>query len=162
MTFLRTSAALLACFPLGSCSIVYPVKAYFLDGQLAFSNEDVGLDSRWCGVYQFNLLDGEGRRAWSFQRAIGRPVDRRCKDGSPLIYGKAPSGAEVDKPAEPLRTGTIYVIDGSASGRLEGAFTFYRGGGKLVVRNLPTDSEEVTAILNDSFWRNRQRRAAAK
>lgn len=151
MKGLRLATAILATLMLGSCSRVLPVKAFFLDGQVAFASEDVGLDSRWCDVYMFSLIDGEGRRVWSFQRLEGRPYNRRCKDNSPLVYGHEPSKAQVDKLAEPLKTGTIYVIEGSAAGRLEGAFTIYRGGGKLVIRNLPTDSDEVRAI-RERHW----------
>ena len=130
-TFLGTLAA---AGILSSCSADYPVNAVFLEGRLAF----VGAEKDWffgetgfCPRY-FSVRDESGKTVWRIENA----TDNVKCNIFPLFYGVVPEDWRPAVPAEPLKSGHLYIVNGAGGDQYHGAFR-YRERRILGVTNEP-------------------------
>jgi hypothetical protein len=152
MPWRRIAAATILVLMLGSCTRSYLVTASFEGGALLFKTEN---DKRtfhpWCWN-NFTVINEDARAVWEFEVPYGAFSGREpCGPNFPIRYGQPPERAETLIPAERLQVGRLYVIEGQASGMLEGAFKIERVDGGYKIRNVnPTNDAAV--LTRDAYY----------
>jgi hypothetical protein len=145
----RRLAPLLLAPLLGSCQppeIV--VRAVFLGGALAFVPAD-GDDKALCWKEGL-VVDDRLKPSWHFTAA----GTGECRSLFPLVYGRAPAGADDLEAPSPLEPGRLYLFEGNVIGPVSGAFALSRAGAGLMVHNVDPDSP-AAAALRDRWWTRR-------
>ena len=144
---LRRFVPLLLAPLLGSCQppdIV--VRAAFLGNALVFIPVDPGdSDSLWCWN-DATVLDDRLRAAWQFNGGSGA-----CRTLFPLYYGRAPEGAQTAIKAARLEPDRLYLLIGSATAGVYGAFSLTRAGNLWTVHNVDPESPGPNA-LRQAWW----------
>ncbi len=125
---------LAAAVILSSCSADYPVNAVFLKGRLAFIGAGKGWffgETGFCPSY-FSVRDESGKTVWRIENA----TDNIKCEIFPIFYGVAPENWQSVVPAEPLKSGHLYIVNGAGGDQYHGAFR-YRERRMLGVDNEP-------------------------
>lgn len=135
----------LAVLALGGCSADYPLKAVVKSGKLYFD----GADRHWffgrtgfCPSY-FAVQTQSGETVWRIKNDLS-PADCEL---FPVEYGIAPKGGITVVPAQPLRSGELYVLHGTGGDSYHGAFR-YRERRLVSVENDP----ELARKFPPSFY----------
>lgn len=135
---------------LAACSYKYSVEAIFIDGELAFVNENT---SPYC-LISFKFSNSMGAAMWEFDAEDGNRNAIKCSPQFPLSYGRAPKGAVTIIPARPLRSGELYTISGSDGTTLEGSFR-YQIRRVTTIENLDMQRADVKAAQQSDWDRQK-------
>lgn len=123
------------------------VRAGFIGNALAFIPVDSGdNDSLWCWN-EAAVLDDRLRPVWQFTG----PRTGDCRTLFPLYYGRAPDGADTAVEPARLEPGRLYMLIGSATAGVYGAFSLTRAGDLWMVHNVDPDSPAADA-LRQRWW----------
>lgn len=141
---LRIAAAVALLLALASCVRSVPVRAFFLDGRLAFAAAGLPGGEPRC-FSEFFIADESGRSAWELA-GPEEPGGAGCRD-FPVVYGRAPAGARTVAPAAALVPGRVYAIGGWAGDPLEGAFRYLEQGAARRIENVDPRASEVAQAL---------------
>lgn len=145
---LRCLAPLLLAPLLASCQPPeFAVRAAFFGNALAFVAADPG-ESEAVGCWREGIVVDDGLRpVWGFRS----PGTGECRRLFPLLYGRAPEGAETSVPASRLEPGRLYLFVGDATAGVSGAFALSRAGGARIVHNVDPDSPAADS-LRQRWW----------
>ncbi len=123
------------------------VRAAFFGNALAFIPVDSGdSDSLWCWSEAI-VIDNSLRPAWQFNGS--RTGD--CRPLFPLYYGRAPDGAETAVAPARLEPGRLYLLIGSATAGVYGAFSLTRDGDLWTVHNVDPNSPAADSV-RQAWW----------
>jgi hypothetical protein len=115
-------APLLFILALVGCSYHYDLKAIELGGKIAFMPEK----EKGTGCFSYFYVTNEaGELVWKLD--AGRYLPPPCEDMFPIVYGSVPNGMTDTVPAQPLRAGVLYKVDGWDGDAYSGAFRFRQG-----------------------------------
>ena len=153
----RRLAPLLLAPLLGSCQPgEIRVHAAFLDNALAFVPAERGDWSATLCWREGIVVDDSLQPKWRFTA----PGTGECKRPFPLLYGRAPAGAENAVAPRPLEPGRLYLFVGDATVSVPGAFALSRAGRGTLIHNVDPDSPAAAALLKR--WRARSRAVGAR
>ena len=140
----RASLLAAMALTLGSCTAPdTPVEAYAEGGGVAFRVASDKLEYANCFAY-LTIVDARGEQAWQLVSDYVSGPHETCPHAFPLRYGVVPRGVQASGAAVPLVPGRLYVIDGSATGRIVGAFRVSADG--KVEQAEPYSAEARTAV----------------
>ena len=142
-------AALLLAPLLASCQPPeIAVRAAFFGNALAFVAADPGdADAQGCWS-EGAVVDDGLRPVWRFRG----PRTGQCRNLFPIVYGRAPDGAETAVAASALEPGRLYLFIGDATAGVSGAFALTRAGSARIVHNVDPDSPAAD-LLRQRWWR---------
>lgn len=142
---LRLAAPLLLLFATSSCSVIRIVEALVVDGALTFvAANPKTAELPYC-LMDFELIDEDRTVMWEIRSSERIAEGGTCVSDLPLVYGRAPAGAETLVAPKPLVGGRNYVIQGWKGGQLGGAF-HYRAD-PPAARNIKYGSREANRLM---------------
>ncbi|HLL31511.1 MAG TPA: hypothetical protein VK403_10985 [Allosphingosinicella sp.] len=112
----------LAFLPLAGCQYSFQVKAV-REGD-AYVLRAKGGDGHFSpkACVRSLAVKEAGRTIWQIENPRNG-WEGDCRQDFPVVYGRAPEGFATVVPAEPLRPGVAYTINGSGVAGLYGAFS---------------------------------------